>query len=44
MPKTVTPNTTKPIKVEKPKIAKGVGRIANLGEFAHPPKKKGRGK
>jgi hypothetical protein len=37
-PKTVTPNTTKP----QPKIAKGVGRIANLGEFAHPPKKKGK--
>jgi hypothetical protein len=38
MPKTVTVNQTKPLKVSVP-IPKASTRIANLGDYAHPPKK-----
>ena len=41
MVKSVTPDTTKPLAVSVP-IPKKANRIANLGAFAHPPKKKGR--
>ena len=40
MVKSVTPNATKPlvVSVPIPKV-KGGGRISNLGDYAHPPKK-----
>ena len=41
--KSVTPNRT--VKLPKPpKIDKPSGRIANLGDYAHPPKRKSKSK
>ena len=53
MKKTGAMGVTKPIgkitpagSAAKPVVVtpKGAGRIGNLGDFAHPPKRKGRGK